>query len=261
VDALVLKLVATPLLVVAATLVGRRWGPALSGWLIGLPFTSGPVTFFLAFSHGAPYAAVSAAGTLAGTFSECAFCLAYAWVSRRRGWPVALVLSAVAFGVATAGLRLITVATVPLYVLVVLALFLTLHFMPPAPDQALPSAPVPRWDLPARAALATVFVVALTAAAPALGPRLTGLVAPFPIYASILASFAHQQQGSAGAVLVTRGLLAGLFAFASFFLVLALTLPATSLIVAFALATMAALAVQGVSLALMRARRAGLEQA
>jgi hypothetical protein len=35
-DTLALKLVLTPTLIGAASLAGRRWGPAVSGWLVGL---------------------------------------------------------------------------------------------------------------------------------------------------------------------------------------------------------------------------------
>ena len=47
-DTLVLKLVLTPTLIGTASLAGRRWGPAVSGWLVGFPFTSAPVALFLA---------------------------------------------------------------------------------------------------------------------------------------------------------------------------------------------------------------------
>ncbi len=70
-DSLILKLVLTPVLIGAASLAGRRWGPAVSGWLVGLPLTSGPITFFLALSHGATFAAAAAVGTLTGTLTEC----------------------------------------------------------------------------------------------------------------------------------------------------------------------------------------------
>ena len=43
-----LKLVLTPLLIGMASVAGRRWGPVVSGWLIGLPLTSAPVVLFLA---------------------------------------------------------------------------------------------------------------------------------------------------------------------------------------------------------------------
>src|SRR5262249_58984965 len=77
------------------------------------------------------------------------------------------------------------------------------------------------WDLPARMVVATVFVVLLTGVAPALGPPLTRLLAPFPLYAAVLAGFAHALEGSRSAAALLRGLLAGLFGFAAFFLVLA----------------------------------------
>jgi hypothetical protein len=96
--------------------------------------------------------------------------------------------------------------------------------------------------------LATVFVLALTAIAPVVGPRLAGLLAPFPLYASILAIFAHQQQGRAGADGVLRGLLVGQFAFTSFFFMLAVLLPRTGIIPAFTGAIAVTLAVEGISL-------------
>src|SRR5258708_2212756 len=43
-ETLVLKLVVTPVLIAAATLVGRRWGQAVGGGLVGLPPTPGGLT-------------------------------------------------------------------------------------------------------------------------------------------------------------------------------------------------------------------------
>src|SRR5208337_3080120 len=37
---LMVKLVVTPLMVLAASLAARRWGDAVGGWLVGLPLTS-----------------------------------------------------------------------------------------------------------------------------------------------------------------------------------------------------------------------------
>ena len=104
-------------------------------------------------------------------------------------------------------------------------------------------------------AVATAFVIALTASAPALGPRLTGLLAPFPLYAAVLAVFAHHQSGPAQAVGVLRGLRGGRFAFAGFFLVLAMLLERGGVALAFTVAIALALAVQGGALwTLKRAR-------
>lgn len=251
-DTLVLKIVVTPLLIGAASLAGRRWGPAVSGWLVGLPLTSGPITFFLALSHGASFAAAAASGVLAGTISQAAFCLAYAHVGRHFGWLPSLLAGCAGFGVATIILQRVTLPLVPLFLVVVAALVVTLLLLPRgAKDVAGKPAAPPGWDLPARMIVATVFVVALTEGAAALGPHLTGLLAPFPLYASILAVFAHRGQGAGAAVRVLRGLQVGLFGFASFFLILGLLLERAGVAAAFGVAIAVALAVQGASLMVM----------
>ncbi len=124
----------------------------------------------------------------------------------------------------------------------------------------------PSWDLPARMLIATVFVVLLTGLAPLLGPQLAGLLAPFPLYASILVIFAHQQRGPAAAGGVLHGLLLGLFAFATCFFVLAMALPVAGIGEAFALAILATLTVQAGTLFLLTRRsriayRAGTDKA
>jgi hypothetical protein len=261
-ESLALKLILTPVLIGAASLAGRRWGPAVSGWLVGLPLTSGPIAFFLALSHGTAFAAATAAGILAGAISQAAFCLVYGWLALRSGWPLAALASSLAFGAATIALQPLTVPVVPLYVLVVVALAVALRLMPRgvkspsayAPASPPQATPPPRWDIPARTVVATAFVVLLTSAASALGPHLTGLLSPFPLYAAILAIFAHHLQGPAAAASVLRGLLLGLFAFASFFLTLALLLVPAGIAPAFAAATAVALALQAGSLWLLRRR-------
>jgi hypothetical protein len=261
-DTLLLKLVLTPALIGAASLAGRRFGPVVSGWLVGFPFTSAPIAFFLALSHGTAFAAGTATGTMAGAVSQAAFSVAYGWAAPRHGWPVTVAVSCLAFAASTAALSRVALSPLPLFAIVLAILALAIHSMPGSADA--PRAPTtedrrarhatstatrsaqapPPWDLPLRMAVATVFVIALTAFAPALGPRLTGLLAPFPLYAAVLAVFAHHQSGPAPAVGVLRGLLVGLFAFAGFFLVLTLLLERVGVALAFAAAIALALAVQ-----------------
>ena len=71
----------------------------------------------------------------------------------------------------------------------------------------------------------------------------------------MLAAFAHRIQGAGPAVGVVGGLLLGLFAFSSFFLVLSLLLT-RGVALAFACAIVVALVVHGVSLLI--GRRVGL---
>lgn len=253
---LALKLVLTPVLVGAASLAGRRWGSEVGGWLVGIPFTSGPIAFFLALNPGPRFAAATAVGILAGVASQAAFCLAYAWAARHQGWAPSLLAATAAFLVATALLNLMVWPSPLLFVAVIAALIVAIRLMPDRGAGTTVQIDYPRWDIPARMFVATAFVVALTAAAPLLGPHLAGLLAPFPLYATVLATFAQRIGGPAPAIGVLRGLLLGLFSFAGFFLTLAELLPGQGIAIAFAAAILVALALQGVSLAL--GRRIGL---
>ena len=193
---LALKLILTPLLIALATLAGRRWGPGVSGWLVGLPLTSGPISFILAWQQGRPFAAHAAVGTLGGLSSVCFFCLAYALISAALSWPAASALALGVFLVSAALWNALSLPLLPTIVILAAAIAGTFALMPrrAAPDAALTQ---PKWDLPLRMVVATGFVLALTAASSALGPRLSGIISPLPIFGVILAAFTHRMAGTA----------------------------------------------------------------
>lgn len=248
-ESLVVKLVMTPILVGTASLAGRRWGPGVSGWLVALPLTSGPIVFYLTLSHGARFGSSVAAATLAGAISQAAFCLLYSRTALRWRWPHALLAACAGFLAATILLQNVALPLLARFLIVVLVLAVVLRLMPsvPAPAGEAQVAP-PRWDIPTRMLVTTAFVLLLTASASALGPGLTGLLAPFPLFATILAVFAHRHQGPEPAVEVLRGLLVGLFSFAGFFLVLGTLLDSAPIAWAFGAAAAAALTIQGTTL-------------
>ena len=242
-DTLVFKVVVSPLLIQAASLAGRRWGPAVGGWFVGLPLTSGPVAFFLAVDQGTGFAATAALGSLAGTAAQAGFCLAYGFAARRHSWPAAFSAGTVAFAAVA---LLLEAAGRPLWLLLLIveASLTAALLLTPRQSSGLPVAAPPRWDIPARMVVATVLVLVLTSAAPLLGARLAGLFATFPVFAAVLAVFAHLAQGSAAAQRVLRGLLLGLFAFSGFFLVIALTIERIGIAASFALASFVAGTIQ-----------------
>ncbi|HEV2301942.1 MAG TPA: hypothetical protein VGR91_10280 [Stellaceae bacterium] len=249
---LALKILASPLLIGAASLVGRRWGPAVGGWLVGLPLTSGPVAFFLALDHGNAFAAKAAEGSLAGTAAQALFSLAYAFAAKRTSWSLSFCAGVAGFA---SGASLIAVARLPLLALFLTALgalALALFALPRYPSGERLRLARPRWDIPLRMLVATALVLGLTQAAPMLGARLAGTLATFPVFAAVLSVFAHHVEGKAAAARVLRGLLLGLFGFVGFFYVLAGLLERTGIAAGFLLATAVALATQGVSLAILR---------
>jgi len=251
VNVLVLKLILAPVIIGSASLAGRKWGSAVSGWLIGLPLTSGPVIFFLSLNHGVDFVMSSVLGTLSGGFSLVAFCLTYAWLAQYFNWVVATIGSLSAFAVVTIFMQNIMVPLFPLYLLVVLAIFLGMWLMPKQTEVLSAETKPGAWDIPVRILIGTGFILLLTEIASLIGPRLTGLLATIPLYTVILTAFAHRLQGSAGAINVLRGLLFGMLAFASFFLALGIVLEHTGLGSAFLVAIMVTLIVQGITLQIL----------
>jgi hypothetical protein len=247
----ILKLVLAPALIGGVSLAGRRWGPSVSGWLVGLPLTSGPVAFLLALDQGPGFAVRASRGILAGGISIAVFCLIYSWSAVRANWQLALVGSWVAFLGCTAALQEVSLPTLALFGAVVAAQLLALALLPRRRG-ARALAALPWWDLPGRMAVATAFVYLLTEFAPRLGPQLSGLLAPFPIFTAVLAVFTQRLDGPAAAVQLLRGAVLGLFAFTAFFLLVALLLVPDGVVVAFVAASLVALGIQGTTLAVLR---------
>lgn len=247
---LALKLTITPVVIAAATLAARRFGPAVGGWLIGLPVTGGPVVLFLALEHGPRFASHVAAGFVVGVAAEVAFVLGYVVAARRGGWALSLAAGTAAF--AASGLLLVGahlgLAALAACALAALAVGLALV---PAGDAAV-STPPQRYDLPIRMTLATALVLAITGFASTLGPGLSGLATTYPLLSTLLAVFVHRSDGPAAATAVYRGLLVGLFALMGFACTLALVLTRLPLAAAFALAIALTLSIQAGSLRAVR---------
>ncbi len=238
---LLLKLLLVPMLILGVTLAGRRWGPDVAGWLSAFPILSGPILLIIALEQGTTFAATAAHGTLLAVLAILVFNLAYAWAAQRRLWPDCLFIALCLYALAVLGLRQLDTSLTESFVCVIAALLLV--------PLAFPS--VPRWitgrtatsDLPWRLGSATVLVLLVTWGADHLGPRLSGLLAMFPVMSTVLVGFSHRQSGGQFATRLLRGMVWGYFSFACFCGVLASTLADLGIAAAFSLALAVALLV------------------
>jgi hypothetical protein len=245
---LAIKLLLAPCFVIGASLAGRRYGPRVGGLVGGLPVVAGPILLIYALAHGRGFAANAAEGTLLGLVSLTGFAVVYGHLAGRASWPVGLLSGWLAFILGTLLFSLFTAPVVLALALACSGFVVGLALLPRPRDGPPPTATPPRWDLPLRAGCALALVLALTAAAGWLGPRLSGLLAPFPIIASVLATFTHSQRGVDETLRLLRGLITGFGAFALFCFTLALSLRTLDVAEAFALATGLALFTQSVLL-------------
>jgi hypothetical protein len=271
-----LKLVLVPTFIGVVSLAGRRWGTSVSGWLIGLPFTSGPVAFFLALEQGnvfaqpltnqrsreaehfahsgaaaRAFAYKASEGIMLGIVSVYAFCVAYGRAAMRLGWVYCITAGIGAFFVCTFLLNLVEFPLLMAFTLTILMLVFSFLLMPRVGSDRSPIGSM-RWDLLGRMVSATALVFLITGVAPLLGPQLTGLLSPFPIYATTLAAFVHRSQGGEEAAKLLRALIIGSFTFIIFFLIVALTIVTWGVAVAFLTAVGASFLTHLTSLQLLR---------
>lgn len=240
----VLKILLSPACVVAVSLIGRRWGLAVAGILGGLPVVAGPILLVETLQHGRGFGAGAAAGTLLGLVALTAFVVVYGRASIVVGPIGSVLVGWAAFLLTVAVLDHVQPPAVLSLVLSGACFALGLRLLPISPTAPSPTVQPRWWDLPARALAAMTLVLLLTGISDAIGPHLSGLLAPFPIITSVLAVFSHGEFGAARTLVLLRSFLLGFYGFAGFCFVLAITLPSLDTAAAFALATAAALAVQ-----------------
>jgi hypothetical protein len=252
---LLLKLLLVPALIALVTLAGRRWGPAVAGWLSAFPIVAGPILWFMAIEQGAAFAARAAVGTLSAVLALLAFGLGYAWAATRCPWPLSLLLAYAGYAAAVVALGLWKPGTLPVAGLVVVAgLWLAPRLYPVLPASAKAQSKPPN-DMLLRMGLGALLVLLVTHFAANLGPDLSGVFAMFPVMGTVLVLFTHRSAGAAATIQLLRGMVLGFYAFGTFCVVLAWALSATGVGPAFIWALAAAAVIQFLSrLWLMRYR-------
>lgn len=244
---LALKLFLVPSLIYAVTLAGRRWGPAVAGWLSAFPIVAGPILLAISLEQGAAFAAAAAEGTLMAVLAILVFSLAYAWASGRWNVAGAMPVALAGWALAVGALQAVRPPLPLAALLVVAALLAAPRLFPALPPAAAAPVPPPRrfgGDLPWRILAGAVLVMSVSAAAAGLGPRLSGFFAMFPVMGTVLVGFTHVQSGRASAVQLLRGTMLGYFAFAAFCLAVSLLLRAQPVPVSFCAAFVFALTIQ-----------------
>ena len=220
---LLLKLLLVPTFICLVSLSSRKWGPTVGGWLIGLPLTSGPVAFFLALEQGDVFASAASKAIMMGIISVFVFALTYTWSATRYQWRLSLLTGLCAYLTCTILLNSIELQLIIGFISVLGVLGATLLLMPKV-SLIKVSDGTGWWEIPVRMISATVLVFVITGIAQWLGPQLTGLLTPFPVYATILAVFTHRSEGGPQAIKLLRGVVAGSLTFTTFFLIISATI-------------------------------------
>jgi hypothetical protein len=223
--ALATKALIAPVLLALAAIVEHKWGAAVGGWLLGLPLTSGPASFFLLTEHGPRFAENAARGMLLGLVGAGVFVAGYSLAAQARSWRRSLALAGIAcltvtFGLSQVHLTLIATLVFAAVVLGVVAV-LARGPRPPASGPTL-TPQARRRGLIFRMVVASTIVVGVSVASTVLGSVVSGMLATIPAITAVMAVSTHRSSGKDCARNMLRGSIAGMWGGAAFFAVVAL---------------------------------------
>ncbi len=242
---LALKLLMVPFFLAVISIIAKRYGPSMAGWVAGMPVIVGPILFLLALEHGTVFAGGAALFTLTSVFTVIAFGLGYAWTARRSNWGAALAVGLVAW---LAAAMLVAANPLPLFgaVMLVLALLVIGPRLYPKINSASADAPsaLPPGELLLRMAIGAALTYGVTTFAQTVGQVWSGIAALAPVLTPVLAVFIHARSGGAAAIALLRSLVSGLSSLAAFCFVVAWQLATLGIAKTFLLAVVAALVMQ-----------------
>lgn len=256
---LLIKLLLAPILITLVTWVGRRWGNTIGGLLAALPLTSAPVSVFLIIERGKLFAVQAATAMIAGVASVVGFCLIYAISAKKVNWLVSTFAGLCGYLAITLLLNSVSLPLIYTY-LSVCSLLIMVCLIFPQGIKSRKLDKMPWWNLPARILVATSFIFLITNSAPFLGPNLSGLITPFPIFATVLGTFTHYQEGGEAAINLLRGIIFGLFGFISFFLVVGLMLNSFSIPFTYLAACLVAILLNSLILVFINKKRVAIDK-
>jgi len=243
-ELLLLKVAIAPAFIGILSLIARRYGHRTAGWLVALPINTGTVLLILTLTEGPAFAAAASLGSLLAIVSLSVFTIGYALSAARFRWPICLGVAAAGFVASTLALSRVPDSVSLALVAAVLAIGIVLVVLPKRDERA-KATPAPRWEIPLRMLTAAILVLGITTAAENLGPRLSGLLTPVPVFTVTLVIFTHSREGPSPVFVFLRGLQYGLFSFAAFCAVVAVLLGPYGLGIAMAAGLAAFLGVFG----------------
>ncbi len=250
---LLVKIAVPPVLVALMSLAARRWGATVGGLIMGLPWMTGPVLFFLALDKGTEFGVRATLGIQLAVWGMGAFLLGYGYLARVASWPVCLAAAVVGFFGTGAWTQHLDV---PLWFAAsgAAATLIATYLLLPKPRSAAVPGVLPWWDIPARMLATFLLVAAIMLSADRLGPQLSGIVASYPVIMTVIGAFTHHQWGADAVLRIHRGISLSLLTFVVFFLIVGYGMPVIGLAASFAVAAVTAIATSALLITINRRR-------
>ncbi len=255
-DTLFLKILLVPALIASVTLVGRRYGQRVGGWLGSFPIVAGPILFILAFENGAQFGAAAAQSAFIAIVPAMIFYVVYARLAVRRTWSVAAMFGILIWCLVAGLLWRLDLTIFLAAIAVVAALWWSAAAMPElgAPELTtndqlaaqVKASPHPL-ELPARMVTGALVTLITSELGKHGGASIGGFASLFPSIGLVVAAFNHARSGPAAAIHFLKGMTRGMWSVGTFCVTLTLALPKIGLVAGFGLAVLVAVATHAIS--------------
>lgn len=213
---LLLKLTLVPIIILLVSLASRYWGAFIGGLLAGLPLVAAPITLLLAIEFGQEFAIESAGSTLLGVIALSCFCFVYAWSATQFNWMFSLIISLIVYFFTALAVSEVTLNAILACGIVLLVVFLLRSNLPKF-DIDRSDIFISNYEIIVRMLASAILVLLVTSLANILGARLSGVLAVFPVAATVLAVFTHKYCGENQVALLLKGLMLGTFSLVLFY--------------------------------------------
>jgi hypothetical protein len=211
--ALIIKMLVTAGIVVAASLIAERTGPMIGSLVATLPVSAGPAYVFLSVDHDATFIAGTALASFVATIGTILFSTVYALVAQRNGMLVSLLAAQATWLSFVLAARLFdwTLGRATLLAAIVFSAAIVLtrplrHVPMPPPKR--------RWyDVPLRAGMVSTLVLVVVSVSTIFGSYVTGILAAFPVVFTSLSLILHPRVGGPPTAAVLAHSMVGMIGF------------------------------------------------
>jgi len=191
-----LRMAITAAFVVSASIITERSGPVIGALVATLPISAGPSYVFLALDHDATFIAEGALGSLPINAATIFLALTYAVLAQRRPlWISAGAAIVVWFVLASVFRRFEWTLSGGLIVNAIAFAVCVPLLRPYMQVKKMPLITRRWYDLPLRAGLVATLVATVVTTSGWVGPRVSGVIAVFPIVFTSLMLVLHPRIG------------------------------------------------------------------
>jgi hypothetical protein len=192
---LLLRMAIAAAFVVTASIITERSGPVIGALIATLPVSAGPSYVFLALDHDAAFIAQGALSSLPVNAATIFMCLTYVVLAQRHSMAVSCG-SAFAFWIAMASvIRMFDWTLTAGVAANFIAFGVCIPLLAGYRHVKMPLVGRRWYDIPMRAALVATLVAIVVSTSNWVGPRISGIIALFPVVFSSMMVILHPRIG------------------------------------------------------------------